>query len=99
MQLAPPAGPRVFLDYDQKGLDDAYDQAVYAPNQPQLGKRRNANSANVWKRLGEPKRFSYGPTDIEGLDVWATRKPNAPVIVFVHGGAWRNGSSSSALAA
>ena len=84
-------GPIVWLDMDQQELDDAYDQSVYAPNQPQLGKRRNANSANVWKRLGEPKRFAYGPTSIEGLDVWSTTRPNAPVQVFIHGGAWRNG--------
>jgi arylformamidase len=93
-QSAPPArekGPIVWLDMDQKALDDAYDQSVYAPNQPQLGKRRNANSQIVRQRLGEPKRFAYGSTPIEGLDVWTTAKPNAPVQVFVHGGAWRVG--------
>ena len=84
-------GPIVWLDMDQKELDDAYDQSIYAPNQPQLGKRRNANSQSVWNRLGPPKRFAYGPTSIEGLDVWTTAKPNAPVMVFVHGGAWRIG--------
>lgn len=26
----------VFLDYGQKALDDAYDQAVYAPNRDQV---------------------------------------------------------------
>ncbi len=51
-------GPLVWMNMDQKELDDAYDQAVYAPNQPQLGKRRTANSANVWKRLGPPRRFA-----------------------------------------
>src|ERR1043165_6434312 len=84
-------GPIVWLDMDQKELDDAYDQSIYAPNQPQLGKRRNANSALVRKRLGEPKRFAYGPTPIESMEVWTTSKPNAPVMVFVHGGAWRVG--------
>ncbi len=84
-------GPIVWLDMDQKELDDAYDQSVYAPNQPQLGKRRNANSQLTWQRLGPPKRFAYGPTPIEGLDVWTTTKPNAPVMVFIHGGAWRVG--------
>src|SRR5690349_16855439 len=29
-------GPRVWLDMDQKELDDAYDQAVYAPNSEQV---------------------------------------------------------------
>src|SRR5262249_32888808 len=36
-------GPRVWLDMDQQELDDAYDQAVYAPNRDQVGKRRIAN--------------------------------------------------------
>jgi arylformamidase len=84
-------GPLVWMNMDQKELDDAYDQSVYAPNQPQLGKRRNANSALVRKRLGEPKRFAYGSTPIESMEVWTTSKPNAPVMVFVHGGAWRVG--------
>jgi arylformamidase len=84
-------GPLVFLNMDQKELDDAYDQSVYAPNQPQLGKRRNANSELVRKRLGEPRRFSYGATPIESMEVWTTARPNAPVMVFVHGGAWRVG--------
>ena len=84
-------GPIVWLNMDQKELDDAYDQSVYAPNDAQIRKRRIANSQLVRQRLGEPKRFAYGSTPIEGLDVFTTAKPNAPVQVFVHGGAWRVG--------
>jgi arylformamidase len=79
---------------DQQELDDAYDQIVYAPNRDQLGKRRLANSAEALGRIGKPERFAYGPTPIEGLDVYRTKKPNAPVAIFVHGGAWRNGAAS-----
>jgi arylformamidase len=86
-------GPIVWLDMDQQELDDAYDQIVYAPNRDQLGKRRLANSADALKRIGKPERFAYGPTPIEGLDVYRTTKPNAPVGIFVHGGAWRNGAA------
>jgi arylformamidase len=87
-------GPIVWLHMDQQELDDAYDQAVYAPNRDQLTKRRLANSAVALKRLGAPLRFPYGPTPIEGLDVYRCDKPNAPVAIFVHGGAWRNGVAS-----
>ena len=86
-------GPIVWLDMDQQALDDAYDQAVYAPNRDQLGKRRMAASAAALTRLGKPERFAYGPTPIEGLDVYRTNKANAPVVIFVHGGAWRNGAA------
>ena len=81
----------VFLHYDQKGLDDAYDQSVYAPNREQILARFAATSALVRERLGEPQRFSYGETKNEALDVFLCGKPNAPVNVFVHGGAWRAG--------
>jgi len=87
-------GPIVWLDMDQQELDDAYDQAVYAPNRDQLSKRRLANSAAARLRIGAPERFAYGPTPIEGLDVYRTKRANAPVGIFVHGGAWRNGQAS-----
>lgn len=85
-------GPLVWLDMDQKQLDDAYDQTVYAPNQPLLAARRKVASESVLERL-PPERVAYGSTEIEKLDIYKTQRPNAPVEVFVHGGAWRNGSA------
>jgi len=82
---------KVFLDYDQKALDDAYDQAVYAPNRDQILKRLAYTSELVRKRIGAPERHRYGPADIEGLDLYRAKKPGAPINVFVHGGAWRAG--------
>ncbi len=89
---ARPKGPRVWLDMDQKELDDAYDQSVYAPNSEQVALRRTHNSAAVRARLGF-KRVAYGTTPVEMLDIYATKTPNAPVMVFIHGGAWRAGSA------
>ena len=82
-------GPRVWLDMDQQELDDAYDQLVYAPNRDQVGKRRIANSERARAILGPPQRIAYGPSEIERLDVYRTPRANAPVNIFVHGGAWR----------
>ena len=84
-------GPQVWLDMDQKELDDAYDQAVYAPNAAQLHKRREANSEGVRTRLGPPLRVAYGASPIEMLDIYQTKRPNAPIMIFIHGGAWRAG--------
>src|ERR1700752_5353495 len=84
-------GPLVWLDMDQQELDDAYDQSKYAPNIQQILKRCARNSELTRERLGAPKRFAYGATPIEGLDVFTTRAANAPVHVHVHGGAWRAG--------
>src|SRR5438477_6975094 len=84
-------GPAVWLDMDQAELDAAYDQIKYAPNLPQIVKRYASNSEAVRVRLGAPRRFAYGPTAIEGLDIYPTKQPNAPINVFIHGGAWRVG--------
>ena len=81
----------MWLDLDQQELDDAYDQSKYAANLAQIVKRYATNSEQVRARLGAPKRLAYGSTPIEGLDLYPTRKPNAPVHVFIHGGAWRSG--------
>jgi arylformamidase len=89
-QLPRVKGPLVWLNMDQKELDDAYNQVVYAPNMKQIGGRYATNSELTRQRIGSPRRFAYGPTSVEGLDVYATGRPNAPILVFVHGGGWRN---------
>jgi arylformamidase len=86
-------GPKVWMDMDQIELDSAYDQSEYAPMIGQILKRYASRSAEARARLGEPKRFSYGPTPIEALDVFPAKTPNAPIFVFVHGGAWRSGEA------
>ena len=92
---APPRtkGPLVWLDMDQQDLDEAYDQRVYAPNQPNITERRNWNSEKVREVLGEPQRLAYGSAEIEKIEVYKTNRPNAPVNVYIHGGAWRGGSA------
>jgi arylformamidase len=82
-------GPLVWLDMDQQALDDAYDQMVYAPNREQVAKRRVANSDKARAVIGMPERTAYGASEIEKLDIYRTKRANAPVNIFVHGGAWR----------
>ncbi len=87
-------GPPVWLDMDQQELDAAYDQSKYAPNQAQIQERRLTASARARAALGEPLRLAYGTSEIERLDVHRSAQANAPVNVFIHGGAWRNGRSA-----
>jgi arylformamidase len=88
-------GPRVWLDFDQQELDDAYDQSKYAPNRDQMNRRRASLSEEVRTRLGAPRRIAYGPAPVEGVDVFVAAKSDAPIAIFVHGGAWRRGSAAS----
>jgi arylformamidase len=90
-------GPIVWMGMDQTELDNAYDQAVYAPNQPLVHARRDTANARAKARLGAPLRFQYGASEIESVDVYRTKKnpDNAPINIYVHGGAWRNGRSAN----
>ena len=88
-------GPRVWMDMDQVELDAAYDQSFYAPLQRQISARRASNSAALRARLGEPRRESYGPTEVEKLNIHRTQRPNAPIFVYIHGGAWLGGQASN----
>ncbi len=88
-----PQGPSVWLNMDQVELDASYDQSVYAPLGTQVIARCVANSELVRKRFGPPQRVAYGPTEIEKLDIYRTRQPNAPIFLFIHGGAWIHGSA------
>jgi len=87
-------GPLVWLDMDQQALDDAYDQAVYAPNRDQVVARRVAASERARAILGPPQRAAYGTSEYEQLDIFRSAAPNAPVNLFVHGGAWRRNKAA-----
>ena len=86
--------PLVWHDMDQKALDDAYDQDVYAPNRPLIVARRIAASERTRAILGPPQRVAYGPSEYERLDIFRAAAANAPVNVFVHGGAWRRNKAA-----
>ena len=93
-QAAPARGPLVWREMDQKALDDAYDQDVYAPNRPLIVARRIAASERTRALIGAPERVAYGPSEYERLDIFRAAASNAPVNVFIHGGAWRRNKAA-----
>ena len=88
-------GPRVWLDMNQSQLDAAYEQSVYAPNMESVLKRLANHNAAALNRLGEPEKYSYGNLSEENLIVYHSDASNAPVHIFIHGGAWRFGSAET----
>jgi arylformamidase len=97
-RIGPPPhekGPLVFMGYDQVELDPAYDQSFYAPLAGQIWKRLAAISDAARGRLGQPARRSCGPTAVEQLEVYRAKRPNAPIFVFIHGGAWLGGEAKN----
>jgi arylformamidase len=71
---------RIFLDYTQAELDQAYDQLVWAPH-------RDAIQAEIRKDCEAVRKA------MQLLDVFApTGAKKVPVLVYLHGGAWLRGS-------
>jgi arylformamidase len=93
---AKPKGPLVFLGYDKEEIDFAYNQAPWAPNAGEVAKRNAQKSAAALARRGPPRRAAYGSADIEKLDIYITKQPNAPINVYIHGGAWRSQNAQGA---
>jgi arylformamidase len=82
-------GGRVFLDYDQAALDDAYTQTVWAPNAARLIAGYATAGAAVRKAM-PPSTERYGDGAAEVLDIFSPHGVRgAPVMIFVHGGAWQ----------
>ena len=53
--------------------------------------RYASNSEIARERLGAPRRIAYGPTANETLDLYPAAATDAPISIFVHGGAWQRG--------
>ena len=91
MGVLPPAmsqEAKVFLDYTQKELDHNYSQAEWAPNMKQMLQRYEYRSRLTRQRLGQPQRLSYGDKPVEKLNLFRASAAKAPVLIYLHGGAW-----------
>jgi arylformamidase len=97
-QIGPPPhpkGPLVWMDMDQVELDAAYDQAFYAPLRVEIIARLASLSEAARIRLGPPTRESYGASEAEKLDIYHAKRADAPIFVFIHGGAWLGGEAKN----
>jgi arylformamidase len=95
-RIGPPPhakGPAVWMDLDQVELDAAYDQRFYAPVGGQIVRRYASLSEGVRARFGNPRRESYGASEVEKLDIYRAKRANAPIFVYIHGGAWLRGTA------
>jgi arylformamidase len=80
--------PKVYLDYTQKELDDAFEQTVWAPNFEELRDNNKARCADIRARFEHFER-RYGDGPHETVEIVPAKQANAPVLFFVHGGRWR----------
>ncbi|OYU86848.1 MAG: esterase [Bradyrhizobiaceae bacterium PARB1] len=81
----------VYRNLDQSTLDAEYNIRARIPDHPQLSLQWAAESKRVRDALGNRARIdiAYGAAPLQKLDLFLTDKPNAPLLVFIHGGYWR----------
>ena len=85
---APSASETVFLHLNQEDLDRAYDQNFWAPDAAETLASYARLSAQVRDQY-KYSTYSYGRSRDERLDVFPAAGDRAPIVMFIHGGAWR----------
>ena len=71
-------------------LDAQYNNRARIPDHPRIFQRWSDASALARERSLCHIDVAYGGGPGETLDVFTTRLPDAPVLVFIHGGYWRS---------
>ncbi len=87
------AKKKVYLHYDQEGLDAQYNLRARWPQHPEFFARWQREGDAVRARADCRRDLPYGPTPAETLDLLppAARIAGgrAPLLVFIHGGYWQ----------
>jgi len=78
----------LYRDYDQEQLDYQYNTRAEVPDFQDFFDRWAAESAAIRDATDGIYDIAYGEGERERLDVFGLG-PDAPVLVFIHGGYWR----------
>lgn len=84
-----PQNRHVFLDYDQARLDLNHTQSAWAPNADEIIAWYRSASIAAHDKLA-CRGLAYGAAPLERIDLFPAAARGAPLVVYVHGGAWRS---------
>jgi arylformamidase len=85
---------KLYRDFtSQEEIDREYNVGAVVPDSAQWLERYRHESATVRRELECLLDLRFGPTRDETVDVFPAPRPGAAVLVFIHGGHWRWGSS------
>ncbi len=76
----------------QAERDAAYDNMAATANSAALSAARNAASAAFRAQRGGGLDLAYGSGERQKWDIYPAADPNAPVLIFIHGGYWQRNS-------
>lgn len=89
---AVPVGP-VYLGYDQAALDLQYNNQASVVDPKHHLQWYGPASADARARVEHDSDIGYGPLPDQRLDIFrpagTSRRDRRPVVVYIHGGAWR----------
>ena len=88
--VADPRSTWSSLTQDQR--DAAYDNNGAVADSPALIEKRNKGSAAYRKAHPTGLDIPYGPKDRNRWDLYPAKNPDAPCLVFIHGGYWQRNS-------
>lgn len=80
---------KVFRDLTRAELDRNYDQRVWAANAAEIIAEWAPHSALARQEYAFHANLAYGPHPDERLDLFTGKLDGAPVLIWIHGGAWR----------
>jgi len=76
---------------NQQALDAQYDVENAVTNFADYIADYQQSSQDARKLLKNRKVIAYGPTQMERLTIYPANEPEAPVVIFIHGGYWKMG--------
>lgn len=90
-------GNTVYRQYDQAALDAQYEQRTLVPDVASYMRGWRDASDEVRRRYDAISEVAYGSGERERIDLFPADRNGAPLVVFLHGGAWRRLSKDDAL--
>jgi len=79
----------IYKQYNQEQLDNQYNNRLHVPDFATYLERWDERSAATREKYAFIKDLQYGDHPRECLDIFPCNKPNAKVLVFIHGGYWQ----------
>lgn len=79
----------LYKSYSQQDLDDQYNVRKAVPNFQFFLDLWHDSSVESLTRLNGYKDLSYGSHERECLDIYPALNSNAPTVIFIHGGYWK----------
>ena len=79
--------------YTPEAFERAFNPRAYTPDAEVKAASRAGLSADTRARFQGELGVAYGARPRETLDIYPSASPDAPVMVYIHGGFWRVGSA------